>query len=96
MDRSNEHDDDWTPRLEADEIAKNFGDVRPPLSVEEALIEAQRCYYCPFDTPCTRGCPTHIDIPTFIRQIAEGDAKAAARTILQANVFGAVCARVCP
>jgi glutamate synthase (NADPH/NADH) small chain len=96
MDRSNEHDDEWAPRLEAEELAKNFDDVRPPLSAEEALVEAQRCYYCPFDTPCTRGCPTHIDIPTFIRQIAEGDPKAAARTILQANVFGAVCARVCP
>lgn len=89
-------DSRWTPRLPADRIRKNFEEVRVPLKDEEALLEAQRCYYCPHDTPCTRGCPTNIDIPTFIRQIAEGDPKGAARTILRDNIFGAVCARVCP
>jgi len=86
----------WEPRLPKEQIGENFREIRPPLSDDEALVEAQRCFYCPFDTPCTRGCPTNIDIPTFIRQIAEGDAKQAARTILSANIFGAVCARVCP
>ncbi|MCL4235543.1 MAG: FAD-dependent oxidoreductase, partial [Deltaproteobacteria bacterium] len=56
----------------------------------------QRCLYCEYDVPCMRGCPTKIDIPGFIRQIAENDPESAARTILASNVFGAVCARVCP
>ena len=89
-------ENDWTPLLPKARIEANFEQIRPPLTDEEAVLEAQRCFYCPFDTPCTRGCPTNIDIPTFIRQIAEGEPKQAARTILQANIFGAVCARVCP
>lgn len=91
-----ERDGPWTPRLPTEKLTKNFEELRTPLTDEEAVLEAQRCFYCPFDTPCTRGCPTNIDIPTFIRQISEGDPKQAARTILESNIFGAVCARVCP
>ena len=86
----------WAPRLPAETISRNFSDIRPPLTEEEAARESARCFYCEHDVPCRRGCPTRIDIPGFIRQIAEGDPEGAARTILAANIFGAVCARVCP
>ncbi len=87
---------DWTPRIAPDQIRRNFAEIKPPLADLEALVEAQRCLYCEYDVPCMRGCPTKIDIPGFIRQIGENDPEAAARTILASNVFGAVCARVCP
>ena len=61
----------------------------------QALLEAERCYYC-FDAPCTMACPTGIDIPTFIARIAQGNLRGAARTILEENVLGGMCARVCP
>jgi len=67
----------------------------PPLSDHEALVEANRCLYC-YDAPCTHACPTHIDIPGFIKKIATGNLVGSARTILQANLMGATCARVCP
>lgn len=86
----------WTPRLPEEQIRRNFESIRPPLSDEEALAEAQRCFYCEYDVACMRGCPTTIDIPKFIKEIAKGDPEQAARTIMESNVFGAVCARVCP
>ena len=61
----------------------------------EAQVEANRCLYCD-DAPCTRACPTHIDIPSFIKKIATGNLKGSARVILDANILGASCARVCP
>lgn len=67
----------------------------PPLSPHDALVEANRCLFC-FDAPCTHACPTHIDIPRFIKKIATGNGRGAARTILDANLLGATCARVCP
>ena len=67
----------------------------PPLSSHEALVEASRCLYC-YDAPCTHACPTHIDIPKFIKKIATGNLTGSARTILEANILGATCARVCP
>ena len=65
------------------------------LSATEAIFEASRCLYC-HDAPCIPSCPTGIDIPTFIRKIGTGNLRGSARTILEANLLGASCARVCP
>src|SRR4029077_7242799 len=62
---------------------------------QAALVEASRCLYC-FDAPCTSACPTHIDVPRFIKKIATGNPRGSAVTILDANILGASCARVCP
>jgi len=72
-----------------------FAELKPPLTLDAALAEATRCLAC-YDAPCTRACPTHIDVPGFIKRIATGNLTGSARTILKANVFGASCARVCP
>ncbi len=82
-------------RLSAHQYADNFADAHPPLTPVQAHIEAERCYYC-FDAPCTTACPTGIDIPSFIRRIAEDNLRGAARAILEENIFGGMCARVCP
>jgi len=82
-------------RLRAEEIAENFTDLHPPLDDHEALVAADRCYFC-HDAPCMEACPTSIDVPLFIRQIATGTAEAAARTIFDQNILGGMCARVCP
>ena len=82
-------------RLAACQYTSNFSDAHPPLTSVQALIEAERCYYC-FDAPCVTACPTGIDIPSFIRRIGEDNLRGAARAILEANVFGGMCARVCP
>jgi dihydropyrimidine dehydrogenase (NAD+) subunit PreT len=66
-----------------------------PGRPHEAAVAADRCYFC-YDAPCVTACPTGIDIPLFIRQIATGTAEAAAQTILSANILGGMCARVCP
>src|SRR5437899_11724309 len=72
-----------------------FAELKPALSPDETLAEANRCLMC-FDAPCTRACPTHIDVPGFIKKIASGNLLGSARTILSANILGASCARVCP
>lgn len=82
-------------RLPATAIAANFADAEPPLDAHEAQVAADRCYFC-HDAPCITACPTAIDIPLFIRQIATGTPAAAARTIWEANILGGMCARVCP
>ena len=78
-------------RLDAASLNANFADLHPPLSFHEAQVEADRCYFC-FDAPCQQACPTSIDIPLFIRQIAADNALGAARTILEANIMGGMCA----
>ncbi len=82
-------------RLAAEVVAENFKDIAPPLTAHEALVAADRCYFC-HDAPCITACPTAIDIPLFIRQIATGTPEAAARTIFAQNIMGGMCARVCP
>jgi dihydropyrimidine dehydrogenase (NAD+) subunit PreT len=82
-------------RLSADAYASNFADLHPALSDHQALVEADRCYFCD-GAPCTTACPTGIDIPMFIRQISSGNPKGAAATILRDNIMGGMCARVCP
>ncbi|MGR1581891.1 NAD(P)-dependent oxidoreductase [Thalassobius sp. S69A] len=82
-------------RLTADDYVQNFTDLHPALSDHEALVAADRCYFC-HDAPCMTACPTSIDIPLFIRQIATGTPGQAARTIFEQNILGGMCARVCP
>lgn len=82
-------------RLSPEEISRNFSDIHPPLSRSEALIEADRCYFC-YDAPCTTACPTGIDIPGFIQKIRSNNLKGSAHTILKENIMGGMCARVCP
>lgn len=82
-------------RLDAEQYAENFSDLHPALTPHEALVAADRCYFC-HDAPCITACPTDIDIPLFIRQIATGTPDAAAKTILTQNIMGGMCARVCP
>ncbi len=82
-------------RLSSEALDQNFADLHPPLDSHEALVAADRCYFC-HDAPCVAACPTTIDIPLFIRQIATGTPEAAARTIFDQNILGGMCARVCP
>lgn len=82
-------------RLSSSQIAANFSDHEAPLTAHEARVAADRCYFC-HDAPCMTACPTTIDIPLFIRQIATGTAEAAATTIWGQNILGGMCARVCP
>ena len=81
-------------------MAKNavkdvWTEVKGPMAREEARVESSRCLYC-YDAPCVTACPTHIDIPRFIRQIAAADPLGSGETILEANALGHSCARVCP
>ena len=82
-------------RLDPEVIAANFADIAPRFDPHEARVAADRCYFC-YDAPCVTACPTSIDIPMFIREIASGVPEAAARTILSQNILGGMCARVCP
>jgi glutamate synthase (NADPH/NADH) small chain len=77
------------------QLLATYGDAHPPLTPDQAVVEADRCYFC-HDAPCVEACPTGIDIPGFIRGIATGNIKGAATTILEENIFGGACARVCP
>ena len=81
--------------VEHPEIARRFPDLPPPMSRQAAVAEANRCLYC-FDAPCMGACPTHIDVPAFIKKIASGNLIGSAEKILEANVLAASCSRVCP
>jgi glutamate synthase (NADPH/NADH) small chain len=82
-------------RLTAEDYAAHFADHVPPLTDAQAVLEASRCLYC-FDAPCMHACPTRIDVPSFIKRIAEDNVRGAAEAILQANPLGGFCARDCP
>src|SRR5688572_11792987 len=87
--------DNYCSPLDITQIVANFADINPALTKAEALYEANRCLYC-FDAPCMHACPTHIDVPSFIKKIASGNLLGSARVIFDANPIGATCARVCP
>jgi len=72
-----------------------FADLHPSLSAQTAIVEANRCLNC-FDAPCTAACPTHIDVPGFIKKIAHDNLRGSALRILDANILGLSCSRVCP
>jgi glutamate synthase (NADPH/NADH) small chain len=83
------------PQASEETLAARFTDLAPPLTARQAAIESARCLYC-FDAPCTRICPTGIDVASFIRNIHEHNINGAAFGILQQNILGGSCARVCP
>jgi glutamate synthase (NADPH/NADH) small chain len=83
-------------RLSQKQYEENFADIRPPFENKTAaVVEANRCLFC-YDAPCTKSCPTHIDVPKFIKQITTDNIKGSAHTIFSANIFGAGCSKVCP
>jgi dihydropyrimidine dehydrogenase (NAD+) subunit PreT len=82
-------------RLSAPEYAKRFSDATPRFTQAQAVLEAERCLYC-YDAPCVTACPTSIDVPSFIKRIADGNLRGSAHAILDANPLGGMCARVCP
>jgi glutamate synthase (NADPH/NADH) small chain len=77
------------------ETAAKFADLHPAFEPMAAVVEAHRCLYC-FNAPCMGACPTHIDVPKFIKKIASGNMEGSAKAILEANILGASCARACP
>ncbi|MEM7200129.1 MAG: FAD-dependent oxidoreductase [Planctomycetota bacterium] len=81
--------------LPSDRSETSFADFKPAYAPGQAAVEANRCLFC-HDAPCIAACPTAIDIPQFIRKIATGNLRGAAHTILDANILGMSCARVCP
>ena len=81
--------------LEVRDAGKALAEQLPPLTPNAAAVEADRCLFC-YDAPCTHACPTHINIPQFIKKIATGNLRGSATTIYASNLLGATCARVCP
>ena len=84
-----------TAPLTPEEFSKRFAEIHPPFDSQSALVESNRCLYC-FDAPCATACPTHIDVPRFIKKIASGNLRGSAGAILEANILGLSCSRVCP
>ena len=83
-------------RLSQEQYEQNFADIRPPFENKTAaVVEANRCLFC-YDAPCTKSCPTHIDVPKFIKQITTDNIRGSAHTIFSSNIFGAGCSKVCP
>jgi dihydropyrimidine dehydrogenase (NAD+) subunit PreT len=83
------------PKLSPQQYEKNFAEIEPALTPSQAAVESARCLYC-FDAPCIAACPTHIDVPAFIKKISTGNLQGSARVILSANILGHSCGRVCP
>jgi dihydropyrimidine dehydrogenase (NAD+) subunit PreT len=83
------------PKLSAEQYEKNFAELHPPFTKNQAVAEANRCLYC-YDSPCMKACPTHIDVATFIKKIATGNIKGSAKTILSSNWIALTCAKACP
>jgi dihydropyrimidine dehydrogenase (NAD+) subunit PreT len=81
--------------LSPEGFASRFAEIHPPFTRQEAVVEANRCLFC-FDAPCTNACPTNIDVPRFIKKIATGNLRGSAAAILDANILGLSCSRVCP
>lgn len=85
-----------TNHLTEQQYQQNFSDIHPPFETSDAaLVEANRCLFC-YDAPCTKSCPTSIDVPKFIKQISTGNLKGSAHTIFYSNIMGAGCSKVCP
>lgn len=83
-------------RLTTAEYQENFADIHPPFETKDAaLTEANRCLFC-YDPPCMKSCPTSINVPKFIKQIATDNVKGSAHTIFSSNIMGAGCSKVCP
>lgn len=83
-------------RLSQQQYAENFSDIHPPFETKDAaLVEANRCLFC-YDAPCMKSCPTGIDVPKFIKQMATENIKGSAHTIFSSNIMGAGCSKVCP
>lgn len=83
-------------RLTTEQYKQNFNDIHPPFETQDAaLVEANRCLFC-YDAPCTKSCPTSIDVPKFIKQITTDNIKGSAHTIFSSNIMGAGCSKVCP
>ena len=82
-------------KLPPEQYERNFADIAPRMTRRQAVVEAARCLYC-FDAPCTHACPTRIDVPAFIKKILTGNLRGSARVILEANILGESCGRVCP
>ena len=83
------------PKLSPEQYEKNFAEISPRMTPRQAAVEAARCLFC-FDAPCTIACPTHIDVPSFIKKITTDNLRGSARVILEANILGHSCGRVCP
>jgi dihydropyrimidine dehydrogenase (NAD+) subunit PreT len=83
-------------RLTEEQYNQNFSDIHPPFETKDAaLVEANRCLFC-YDAPCIKACPTSINVPKFIKQIATDNVKGSAHTIFVSNIMGAGCSKVCP
>ena len=83
------------PKLSPEQYEKNFAEISPRMTPRQAAVEAARCLFC-FDAPCTIACPTHIDVPAFIKKITTDNLRGSAHVILEANILGHSCGRVCP
>jgi len=84
----------WAEQNAAERV-KNIREVPFAYSPDQARAEALRCLSCK-NEPCVSGCPVGVDVPKFLRLVAEGDFRGAIRTIKETNLLPAICGRVCP